>query len=458
MGNEVCDGIFGYYLKNQYLCVMEREKDYNSTFELMTAIQTNMVGAYSRLFDIMWNVKVEKEKHLSKLPYHINVIDELHINENAHSRILAKLLQFRDKKGCYAILESFVKFIQRNDKRNSDEFNNIHIVSPVITQEKQRIDLWVRDYKAKPKYALILENKIYDAIDQKSQLFNYIEKTTDCGFSDNEIFVFYLTKYEKEPNNQTWSNDETKQKFHNRYVNLTFRENILEWLKTQVKPNICQEDIYLSSAVTQYIDYLEGLFSIREIYNSINMKLHDIISEKLDLKNCSKDEALNKIQGTIEDLQSVVTQLVSMKTSIRREMWKEYLYMAVSQVSPVMRELGLITDCSFINGQDSRSCISFRKNDWVLSIVLERYDNDDVFIYVGVPGEKRVDEFLNSGIQIFGELRDRDHPYGWDWYPLYHRNPEFLMKDIQNGVFKNNISARVKDILGKIEEQHIKMK
>lgn len=41
---------------------MEREKDYNSTFELMTAIQAYIVGAYSRLFDIMWNVKVEKGK------------------------------------------------------------------------------------------------------------------------------------------------------------------------------------------------------------------------------------------------------------------------------------------------------------------------------------------------------------------------------------------------------------
>lgn len=438
---------------------MEREKDYNSTFELMTAIQTYMVGAYSRLFDITWNVKAEKGKHLSELPYHINVIDELHINENAHSRILAKLLQFQDKKGHYVILESLVKFIQRNNKRNSDEFNNINVVSPVITQEKQRIDLWIRDRKAEPKYALIIENKIYDAIDQESQLFNYIDRTRDCGFSDNEIFVFYLTRFDKEPNNQTWGDDETKQKFHDRYMNLTFRNDILEWLKTQVKPIICPEDIYLSSAVTQYIDYLEGLFSIREIYNSINMKLQDIISEKLELNNCSKDEALNKIQGTIDDLQNVVTQLVSMKMRIRRELWKEYLYMAVSQVSPIMKELGLITDCSFINEQDSRSCILFRKADWTLSIVLERYDNDDMFIYVGIPGEKRVDElFLNSGIQIFEEQWDRNHPYGWEWYPLYHRNPEFLIKDLQNGILKNNISARVKEILGMIEEQNIKMK
>ena len=31
-----------------------------------------------------------------KKPYHLNVIDELHINENAHSRILFKLLIYKN--------------------------------------------------------------------------------------------------------------------------------------------------------------------------------------------------------------------------------------------------------------------------------------------------------------------------------------------------------------------------
>ena len=35
----------------------------------------------------------------SRLPYHINVIDELHINENAHSRILCKLLLYQTANG-----------------------------------------------------------------------------------------------------------------------------------------------------------------------------------------------------------------------------------------------------------------------------------------------------------------------------------------------------------------------
>jgi hypothetical protein len=37
--------------------------------------------------------KVVAQKAASKFVYHINVIDELHTNENAHNRIRAKLLQ-----------------------------------------------------------------------------------------------------------------------------------------------------------------------------------------------------------------------------------------------------------------------------------------------------------------------------------------------------------------------------
>lgn len=48
-----------------------------------------------------------KEKQ-QKLPYHLNVIDELRANENAHSRILIKLLGYTEN-GCYTFLQSFLK-------------------------------------------------------------------------------------------------------------------------------------------------------------------------------------------------------------------------------------------------------------------------------------------------------------------------------------------------------------
>ena len=89
------------------------------------------------------------------LPYNINVIDELHANENAHSRILRKLLQYQDSFNRYRILESLIHYISLLEGKT--EFANIKIQAPTITQETERIDLWVRDTKT--KYSIIFENK-----------------------------------------------------------------------------------------------------------------------------------------------------------------------------------------------------------------------------------------------------------------------------------------------------------
>ena len=104
------------------------------------------------------NLLKEVELLEIKQPYHLNIIDELHINENAHSRILCKLLQFRSDNGCYEMLNSLLSLIkekyQRDDTKN--EFSKICIKEPTITQEVERIDLWIKE---EGKYAIILKPK-----------------------------------------------------------------------------------------------------------------------------------------------------------------------------------------------------------------------------------------------------------------------------------------------------------
>ena len=173
------------------------------------------------------------EKIKEKLPYNINVIDELHINENAHSRILYKLLQYKNDLGQYEILESLVNYIIKHCRKNS--FKNIHVEKPKITQEEQRIDLWVRD----EGYAIIIENKVYNAIDQENQLSRYIDKTKvdSRKYKDgSNIFIIYLSQSGKEPAEQTWK--DYKDEFKDRYVNLSFKDDILPWLKNIILPNV----------------------------------------------------------------------------------------------------------------------------------------------------------------------------------------------------------------------------
>lgn len=73
-------------------------------FDLVKDIEAQVVLETEYLFDLVEAVEKIKEEWLSKLPYHLNVIDELHINENAHSRILTKLLQYKSESGRYEFL------------------------------------------------------------------------------------------------------------------------------------------------------------------------------------------------------------------------------------------------------------------------------------------------------------------------------------------------------------------
>lgn len=437
-----------------------------SSFELIQSIQSDIIEAYNLLFDISENVKREREIHLLQLPYHINVIDELHINENAHSRILAKLLQFKNSNGQYEILTSFIDFVK--SKRKSTEFDKITIEDPVITQEIKRIDLWVRDYSK--KCALIFENKIYDATDQEAQLYRYIEKTRNdyrYRFKDDEIFVFYLTQYGGDPCEQTWGDDKTKQTFLPRYMALSFRDDVLMWLKNKVIPNIQQKDSYLLNAVSQYVDYLEGLFSLREINKPLNMHLQKIISEKLGLESCGEKEALNKIEEVIKDFQEVLNQLESMQSDIivkqkseRRTFWREHISLARSQADTLSKELGLASEVGFYNELDSHFYISFKKKEWELPIVFERKDNESVFIFIGHPGERRVNEqYQNSGIYIFKEhSAPQTDPYGWEYIDKYHQAPDILVQDIRNESFKVILSNELSRILKEITDKNIKMR
>ena len=129
----------------------------------MSKIKKNVKYADILALAKEYSEKIEEVK--KKQPYHLNIIEELHINENAHSRILAKLLQYKDNEGKYVFLQSLLEYI--NDKNGSScDFSKINVVSPEITQEKVRIDVLILT----GENAIIVENKVCGAVDQNEKL------------------------------------------------------------------------------------------------------------------------------------------------------------------------------------------------------------------------------------------------------------------------------------------------
>lgn len=291
---------------------MERERQINKQPSISILKDLDMIKCiiqeewYNTLsFCDGFSLSIAKEKQ--KLPYHLNIIDELHINENANSRILYKLLLYKNIEGKYEILESLIDYIKRN--AHSSDFNKIQVKKPCITQEKQRIDLWVRD----KDYAIIFENKIYNATDRNAQIAGYIDKTIAYNYKEENIFIIYLPqKSSKEPKLNSWG--KYKKCFEKRYINLCFRNNVLPWLENDVLPIINSNDIYIRSAIRQYTDYLRGLFNIRTIQKQMNMNLHKILTTHYKLDECSTDqERIDIIEEKIEEINEISTQLESLK-------------------------------------------------------------------------------------------------------------------------------------------------
>lgn len=311
----------------------------------------NSLLKFSNLFQ---QILVDEIRHL---PYHINVIDELHINENGHSRILCKLLCYANSKGEYELLESLLNYIIKTG--HVPEFERIKVVTPIITQETSRIDLWVRDREK--KYAIIFENKIYNATDQDAQLSRYIEKTIADGFDKKNIFVVYLSQSGNDPDPQSWGC--YLKEFSPRYFNLSFSQDIRSWLKQEVFPNIREKDSHLKSAVHQYIDYLDGLFYLRTIDKTLNMNLDKLISDHLKLEKCKDDkERVCLLQEKINELQDLVKQMQSLKDRTRQniiEEWRQITKERFPELHPL--EKGEYTDVTFdsIDGKKLNVIINF---------------------------------------------------------------------------------------------------
>jgi hypothetical protein len=253
----------------------------------------------------------------NKLPYHINILDLLWANENAHSRIFAELL--KQKSGNrFEILESFNEYLTEINPKSKIIPNR-----PEITSEKGRIDLLILDIE----YALIIENKIHNAVDQESQIARYIVKVKQKGYKENQIFIVYLSRDgNKELAGQSWSLNgiDYKERFLERYFPLSFMNDIMPWIKNIILPNCKVKDVYLKSTLEQYVDYLEGMFNVRKIQFFMNSELQDHIKQVLDL-NSTPEKNLFVLENKLAEIIKVEDQINILKQAYENECWIEWL-------------------------------------------------------------------------------------------------------------------------------------
>ena len=141
-------------------------------------------------------------------------------------------------------------------------------------------------------------------------------------FSDDQIFVLYLSSEGNEPTEDDWEYNGTNysELFQTRYFNLSYRDNILPWLE-EAEKDIPGDQPYLMGAFNQYIDYLKGKFALRE---KERISLEDIFRKRLKL---SDDDSLNskllRIDDKIKPLAEFIDKLRKEKKDDTQELLRK---------------------------------------------------------------------------------------------------------------------------------------
>lgn len=365
---------------------------------------------------------------MNELPYSMNIISELHANENANSRILRGLLQY-SYNGNYILLHPFVCMMQSKCSANI----GLNINTPTFTNEENRIDLFIKE---KNKYAIIVENKIWGARDMKGQIERYVRYAISCGIPKNKIYVIYLTGNGSKEITDASLTDEAKKllqvtnKSDGRFITMNFKDDIVPWLEEIITLDNVKSEPLLLSAIIQYTDYLKQEFGLRNEDKIIERQLETVMMEKLQINSLAELlqtwEEVYKLNDLLADAADERIKLLC-ESKICKALEKKGYKITYSQFS--YKEFFIEIEVP-----------EFKKCHW-------RYDFDNNRLYSGLcilEGKSIAKKYLSLLNDVY-EKQEQDWA-GWKWHNTY-LNDEFW-KEVEEHPIKivNSIVSELEQI------------
>lgn len=374
------------------------------------------------------------------LPYHINLIDEIGIGENAHSRIFAKLLRYNKGDNKFPLLEKFLREVCKF---------NLSVKTPKIKKVDScgRIDIPIFD----DDYVVIIENKVTNkAPDQNGenggQLARYIE-TIESNYGKNikQIYVVYMPQYTREPSDECWKNKDGhsyKDEFKDRFCSVSYKSKIYPWLKYKILPSIEEKDRCLCSAIVQYIDHLEGIFGKRNIDEKMNTEIKDFIRKELELSDDTLEEALEKLKTKEKELNDAINYINLLKEEYQKSIVSNYFNEWKEKLEKEYSDCELVEDFFKTDENIINIGIKFSIEKQVFNALIECNDCSKPNIYIGIKKELSNDEYPEV-LKDFEE--DTKWQKGDNWWHIWkytsssdntYRYQEFveLIKNVQGKI------------------------
>lgn len=278
--------------------------------------------------EIIWLSKVyyaKFETERQKLPYWVNLVDVIGANENAHTRILQILLSYKSENN-YPIFDSFIRRFAPNRKNFKSigeyqfKLNHPFNIHKKKDEGRRYPDIYTYPLDNKSGVSIIIENKINYAEDREGQVEDYIkgmyyarkDNNPDNGPNDN-CYAFYLIPemlsckrdddiHDKRGRQKVKEDILRKYITDDHYILLTYKEDILPWLKEEILLSTCYKEKHLILNIELYVRYLENRFNMRDNINKIqlnilhnmedvnSLKLYELIELRKAVETLSKDQ------------------------------------------------------------------------------------------------------------------------------------------------------------------------
>ena len=401
-----------------------------------------------------------KKNNEQKRPYSINIIDELHANENAHSRILMRFLSF-SSFGRKPIFENFVSLL--NEKLN-DSVKIKDFSDPKFEGQFNYIDIYVYE---RDRQSVIIENKIDWAIDQDKQIERYVKASKNAGIPNNKIYLVYLTddgrkkaadysltKTAKEllgMNNNVGENGSD-----GRYIELNYRYDILPFLKEMLAYLDFSKEVYLKAALVQYIDYLEGRYGIRtrekDYFDSIINELKEILKIKdSDIEKTSQKENvynnINNFKTTLID--TMRKKRIDDKDSCFLEELESYLNALGNAIYPEEMRPRIIAKDVLFSFANKNKEVTRKDMPFKSACIIWSNPNMHNKIIFGTDTESVLDIVFTTETIIF-QIRSTDFSNAlWDFFTSYKKLP---FAENGENEFRISFDEHYKNIKKELEE------
>ena len=268
-------------------------------------INRDRVCIIDEVIQLREKIKCAESVYTAKRPYHFNALLELRHDEEDISRIVAGILRHKSVNG-YDVLKDFVNCFFGSELEELIETPIID--TEVCVDNLKRIDILIRE---EGRYAIVIENKIWDAPEQPNQLANYLEGMQNRGYDSEHIYIAYLNGSGKcIPTDKSWTSQNGfsyQDDFITRFRIINFNTTFLKWLETSDAIRMAKDKSFTDS-VELFVDFLKHKMGIIKSENTMEQDVNNAIIDFLGLGE-NRNYNIEMLNGKIGQVRECADQL-----------------------------------------------------------------------------------------------------------------------------------------------------